>query len=216
MKKSIVAVGLCGALLATGCNQVIDNQSPNTVRDQNVTVAERNERTQVMNHTPGTKDEHSQFGYVRQQKANKNGHNPMTESAYFDRELMAETITNMAVYLPGVHDVATLVTDKYALVVYDAEADDDERERVADQVKRTAYSVLPRFYDVYVSDNRENMEAIERFSSLGSHSPEVNDLLEPTIEEMKQSPQGYDDEAYREMHLNRDDGGVTAKSNNNR
>ncbi|GAE33265.1 YhcN/YlaJ family sporulation lipoprotein [Halalkalibacter akibai] len=88
-----------------------------------------------------------------------------------------------------VSEAGTLVTDKYVLVAYDAQA--DNREFVADQVKRSALSIVPRYYEVYITDDPEHFDEIERFQNLTSEAPNMDGSLEQTIEEMTLlSPQG--------------------------
>lgn len=61
----------------------------------------------------------------------------------------------------------TLVTDEEVLVVYDTNAKD--RTETADQVKRTAMSVVPRYYHVYVSDDYQTLaQDVENFATVKS------------------------------------------------
>lgn len=73
-------------------------------------------------------------------------------------------------------------------VVY--KTDSTNRFETADQVKKTAISVVPRYYHVYVSDNPRMFQDIERFGRLDANSRNIDQILQQTIKEMLKSPQG--------------------------
>ena len=105
-----------------------------------------------------------------------------------DREKLADTISKNCTDLPNVQDVATLVTDQQVLIVY--ETDTKSRNLTADQVKKTAMSMVPRFYHVYVSDNTGLRDLMESYSYLDSDSRNAQKGMQSLIQKMKQSPQG--------------------------
>ncbi|WP_170885657.1 YhcN/YlaJ family sporulation lipoprotein [Bacillus alkalicellulosilyticus] len=184
MKKALLT-GLCvSCLLATGCQAIGQNSSPLT-EGRNTTYNPTGGTNSIIqvDQANQTSEERTKFGYVRHQKAMTQQQGREPEAAYFDRTLLADAISKMAVYIPGVEDCATLVTDKYALIVYDGNQN-VENYNQTEQVYLTAASVLPRHYDVYISDNPEMFENIERFGALGSHSPNVDKVLEATINGM--------------------------------
>ncbi len=106
-----------------------------------------------------------------------------------NRDMLAEGISRMIVDNPSIEEAAVLVTDKYVLAVYE-QRDDQPENLVADQIKRTALSVVPSFYDVYVSNDPMHMKDIERYQNSTSGSVENASLIEDTIEELKKDPQG--------------------------
>ncbi|GIN06844.1 putative lipoprotein YutC [Shouchella clausii] len=106
-----------------------------------------------------------------------------------DRGMLADVVTRLVLSLEQIEEAATLVTDKYALVVYEDRAQQMTEEEVAEQVKRAASASLPRFYEVYVANDRARIRDIERFASLPSGNG-YQHVLQDTIETFKQYPQG--------------------------
>ncbi|WP_216831029.1 YhcN/YlaJ family sporulation lipoprotein [Alkalihalobacterium elongatum] len=183
-KKMITACVLSSMLLTAGCQTMMGNEAPNMqARHTQYNPSGggagilHSERNAVQN------PEHAEFGFVRHQKAQEQRQHRQPDAAYIDRDLLADAISKMAVYLPQVEECGTLVTDKYILVAYKADAEEN-REDVALQVKVTAQSMAPRYLDVYVTDNPEMMEDIERFGGLSSLTPRVDELLEQQIMDM--------------------------------
>jgi hypothetical protein len=132
------------------------------------------------------------YGYVRYQKSpimnTNNATDNNTHFAALDREQLAHIISKFSTNLPNVHDVAALVTDQEVLVAY--RTDSKDRNTTADQVKKTAMSVVPRYYHVYVTDNPHLMRDVENLSYLDSTTRNARDLVQSVIKEMKKSPQG--------------------------
>lgn len=189
LKKYTIISGLIALSALTGCGASDDNagvfhESGNTINriDQN----ELYNKNGVKNNGK----EMTNFGYVRHQKNPVPGKaNVYTNMPAMDREKVADLISKICTYIPDVNDVATLVTDEEVLVVYDTDSKD--RNLTADQVKRSALSVVPRFYHVYVSDDPDMMSQIERFGRLDSDSRNVDQIITSTIQQMIKSPQGY-------------------------
>lgn len=141
------------------------------------------------NYNRDQKNKSEAFGYVRHQKSPIMG-DQVSDSHYsaIDREKVADTISRLSTALPNVDDVSTLVTGEEVLVVYDT--DSNNRELTADQVKKTALSVVPRWYHVYVSDNIGLRQNVENFASLDSDSEKAEYAIDKLIKDMKKSPQG--------------------------
>lgn len=166
----------------TGNEEALYKESGNTIN-----VSDRNEiyNEENMTNNRGT----SRYGFVRHQKSpTGNDVNMYQKVATFDREKAADTISRLAVALPNINDVATLVTDEEVLVGY--KTTEEDRMEAADQVKRTAMSVVPRYYHVYVTDNPRIMQDIENYSMVGSTTPNIEQSIENTVREMLKSPQG--------------------------
>lgn len=182
MKRTAVSLCLMTGLLS-GCGGAGFNNAEQNAQHQNETrpihVSDRDEAF-------NRHDENEQFGYVRYQKEQLDAEQQETPAP--DREETAHIISSLTVQLPHIQDAAALVTDQEALVVY--KTDSKNRELTADQVKKTAVSVIPRYYHVYISDNPNHMQAIKNYSNLGSGSRDVRDIMSGTIQEMKTSPQG--------------------------
>lgn len=190
MKRLIVTLSIFISMAATGCQGLTGNDSPIARENQEI-IHQKNKSSAGLNVINPDKsyDELQSFGFVRHQKETALPHGETKPSiALYDPELLADAISKLSILIPGVHDVATLVTDRHVLVAYSANS--ENRNETADQVKRTAMSCVPRFFHVYVSDNPDMMEGIERFKNHSSRSDHVYDVLEHTIEEMLKSPQG--------------------------
>ena len=61
-----------------------------------------------------------------------------------------------------------LLQIKQVLIAY--KTDTKDRNLTADQVKKTAMSIVPRYYHVYVSDNTGLRDLMESYSYLDSNS----------------------------------------------
>ncbi|WP_096202531.1 YhcN/YlaJ family sporulation lipoprotein [Bacillus sp. FJAT-45350] len=188
MKKLILTafVGLCTLSLTTGCGQMMGNESPTALGEAETDVRYHHSQTEKINREDVDR---TKFGYVRHHEAQVRQQNRNPRVAYYDRALLADAISEMAVYLPEVEEAGTLVSDKYVLIAYTTDSED--REAVANQVRLTAESIIPRFYDVYVADNPRMFNDIQRFGSLSTSSPDVDEIMSLTIEEMRSYPQGH-------------------------
>ncbi|MGO4888920.1 YhcN/YlaJ family sporulation lipoprotein [Anaerobacillus sp. MEB173] len=188
MKKLGLALGLSVISILTGCQ--MDNQSPLAVENHDhYNVREDNENYNILNYSEHGQNHRQRFGYVRYQSGTTALAERSNETMIYDRELIADEISRLALNVPGVYDVATLVTDSEVLVAYLANTKD--RADTADQVKQTAFSLVPRFYNVHVSDKQGMIQSIERYSGLSnSNDHTIKGDLDETIKEMKKSPQG--------------------------
>lgn len=189
MIKTKLAISVIGLSLLTACQYGAEedtsflHESGNTLNVQ--------DRTDLYNEeglTNGNNNKSANFGYVRHQKSGVPNDVTLTRTLGLDREQAANTISSLIVQLPNVNDVATLVTDEEVLVAY--KTDSNNRFETADQVKKTALSAVPRYYHVYVSDNPSMIQQIEAYSPLDSTSRDIDEILNKTIKEMLESPQG--------------------------
>ncbi len=130
------------------------------------------------------------FGYTRIQSPSDDRRN-FGSAPQIDKKILSDTISRMIMQNRIIRDSATLVTSDKVLIVYDAKTDD--RERAADIVKRSAMSVVPRWFHVYVSDDTTLFEDIERYKNMDETSANVKRSIDGLIKEMKKSPQGYTD-----------------------
>jgi hypothetical protein len=194
LKKSLLLIGVSSLALLSACQYeaFTDDQDFYSENGKAIHVSEKNETYNQNNLRDGKdNDIGTNFGFVRHQKSPIPGDR---DEYYFDempalnRENLADIISKMAVLLPNVNDVATLVTDEEVLVAY--ETDSANRFETADQVKKTAISVVPRYFHVYVSDNPRMIKEIEKYGQLDSNSRDIDQILDVTIAEMLNSPQG--------------------------
>jgi hypothetical protein len=200
LKKAIMALGICGTVALTGCAAGDDNASPGNregrtgiYQQSGNTLNANNQRPELYNEDgrKGLNDRSEDFGYVRHQKTGVMGADNM-ENAYqaIDREQIADMIGRFSLMAQDVDDVSTLVTDEEVLIVY--QTDSENRDQTADQVKRMAMSVVPRWFHVYVSDDTSLRNEVENFASLDTDSRDVDDLVDGVVKQMLKSPQGRD------------------------
>lgn len=128
----------------------------------------------------------TKMGYSRMQKSNVTSANDTSRIAYINRGNLANIITDLEVKLPDVTDAATLVTDDEIFVVYRANTTDPKL--VADQVKKTALSVVPSYYHVYVSTETKLMSQMEGLKSGRLNDKEYTQTLDMLITEMQKNP----------------------------
>jgi hypothetical protein len=191
MRKPLLAVALGTAVTLAGCAQMArdDNTDVYKRSGNTMNVTDRNDLYNENGVPNGDDTPMNNFGYVRHQKSPVRGDvNIYNNMPTFNREQAADLISKLCTQLPNVKDVATLVTDEEVLVVYDA--DTKNRNETADQVKKTALSVVPRYYHVYVADNPQLMRDIERFGRLDSNSRNIDQMIDATIQQMLKYPQG--------------------------
>lgn len=190
MKKALV-ISLGAAISLSACAQMAEN-TRDTLYPRNgntINVTDRNDLYNVQGLPNGTDSRLNNFGYVRHQKSPvPGGTNNVGNLPTLNRERVADLISKLCIQLPNVNDVATLVTDEEVLIAYDT--DTKNRFETADQVKKTALSVVPRYYHVYVADDPRMMKEIERFGRLDSNSRNIDQIIDTTIREMLKYPQG--------------------------
>ncbi|KZN99510.1 YhcN/YlaJ family sporulation lipoprotein [Pseudobacillus badius] len=141
-----------------------------------------------------TDDRKDNFGYVRHQKGSVQGQSVSYRNLHtLDREKTADTISRLSLGLPNINDASVLVTDQEVLVAYDTDAKNDNgRREAAEQVKRTALSVVPRWYHVYVTDDTDLRRDIENIAQINGGMDTARHSIRDTIKLMKQrTPQGY-------------------------
>jgi hypothetical protein len=190
LNKTILGTTLLTfALVGTACS---DDFATNDVYPENGNTINVSDRQDLYNKDGRDSED---FGYVRQQKSPVEGQPISYKDMYtVDREKVADAISRMSIALPNVNDSSTLVTDEEVLVSYVTDKDKkdkDGRFAVADQVKRTAMSVVPRWYHVYVTDDPNLMRDVENLASMDTDMDNVNTAIDDTINLMlKASPQG--------------------------
>jgi hypothetical protein len=189
MIKKTLLITITAMLLASGCQ--MPEQGQTLQRTANHDSHQPNQGHYPINALNRT-DDYSHFGYSRYERDQVVRNGRQDAIPVIDRSLLSDAVTRMVLTNDAVNEAGSLVTDKYVLVAYDAEA--DNRELIADQVKRSAVSIVPRYYEVYISDNHDHFDEIERFQNLSSDDLDLEETIEQTIQEMKESPQGEYDE----------------------
>jgi hypothetical protein len=218
LKKKMLAAGVIGfSLFGAGCANDLASDGDEIFHESgnSINIGEEEDIYKEVENSEHARGE--QFGYVRHQKSPIAGRTISTEDMYtIDREQVADYISRMSVTLPKVQDASTLVTDEEVLIAYKTDAKDkDLRFEVADQVKKSGLSVVPRWYHVYVTDDPNLMQNVENLASMDTDMANVNTAIDDTINQMLQaSPQGRaidagenaNGEMYDEMdEMNEDD-----------
>ncbi|MDR7079036.1 ribosomal protein S17E [Neobacillus niacini] len=189
MKKWSMIIGVCLLLTAAGCSKDMANRD--VYEESGDTINVNNKRAELYNEGGGrgVRNVSDDYGFVRHQKSPVQGDQGGKEHySALDREQVANIISQLSTDIPNVNDVATLVTDQEVLISY--RTDSKDRNQTADQVKRTAMSVVPRFYHVYVSDDNNLMRDVENLANMDSTSKNARNSVNSLIKQMKKSPQG--------------------------
>ncbi|WP_171038136.1 YhcN/YlaJ family sporulation lipoprotein [Aquibacillus sediminis] len=132
----------------------------------------------------------SKLGYVRYSKDEVDMDAEQNRNVLsIDRDQLADAISKMVLQYDDFDNVATLVTDDEVLVAYN-KPDDLDREKAATMVRKTAMSVVPRFYHVYVSDKPVTFRDIQSLQNSNTMNDDYENALENIIDDMKESPQG--------------------------
>ncbi|KIL42639.1 YhcN/YlaJ family sporulation lipoprotein [Jeotgalibacillus soli] len=190
MKKMLLMFSFTG-LLVSACSTPFATEEDSAQSNLLQLSNETSNDDLMVDHSDG-----DIFGYSRHQ-ASPLGNGPEQqvdpESYSIDRQVAANAISRLSTDLPGIEDVATLVTDEEVLVAYRLDPDADiDRNEAADRVKRTAISLLPRWYHVYVTDDPKLQTNIENLSVSSQGMKETEEAIASTIAMMKErSPQGY-------------------------
>jgi hypothetical protein len=183
LKKMMLLICLGGSFLLSACGGAGTNDYGNESQNDK-TIQPINSPAELDD--PNIPQDTDDFGYSRKQRSLTNEQMPAEEAPY-DRRKISNIITRIALQTPDVKDVSTLVTDEEVLIVYDT--DTDNRFETADQIKKAALNVVPRYYHVYVSDDTTLRDSIERYQDIEGRA-NIENSIDGVIKEMKKSPQG--------------------------
>lgn len=190
MKKLAVIIGLCTLTALSGCSKDMANRD--IYEESGNTINVNNKRHELYREgaARGARNVSNNYGFVRHQKSPIANDLDDANKQYtaIDREQVANVISKISANIPNVNDVAALVTDQEVLVAYHTNTKD--RNLTADQVKRAAASVVPRYYHVYVTDDKALMQDVENLAGLDSTSRNARHQVNYVISQMKKSPQG--------------------------
>ncbi|MCM3115169.1 YhcN/YlaJ family sporulation lipoprotein [Neobacillus sp. MER 74] len=203
MKKLVIILGLCTVTALTGCTKDMSNRD--VYEESGNTINVNNKRHDLYNEgaSRGIRNVSNNYGFVRHQKSPLMNDNTANDHySALDREQAANIISKLSADIPNVHDVSTLVTDQEVLIAYTTDSKD--RNLTADQVKKTAMSVVPRYYHVYVTDNKVLRRDVENLANVDSTSRNARNLVNGLITQMKKSPQG------QRINASEDENGRTA------
>lgn len=187
IRKQLITVSVLGLVALSACQNNSATEGP--YEKSGITTNVNNQRADIYNRNNGN-NKSENFGYVRHQKSPVMGENvAYRQYDALDREQIANTISKLCTNIPHVDDISTLVTDEEVLIVY--HTDSNNRLETADQVKKSAMSVVPRWYNVFVSDNTNLRANVESYATVDSNSRNARIGIDKLIKEMKKSPQGY-------------------------
>src|SRR5699024_11101764 len=117
------------------------------------------------------------------------------EIPQLNREQMADTITKILMQQKSYKEAATLVTDKHVLIAYDTGDESDNSEKLRKTATKTAETIVPGFYDVYVSDKPTHIDDIHSLHH-ETTSTNANNTIEKIITEKKKTKEPEKEEIY--------------------
>lgn len=190
MKKMLMLMATL-MLTLSACSSENNGMNPQNKETNTQNLSTDSEPGNRQNDMTKNDSANGRFGFVRHQKApRKNKEARGDDIPKQNLEQLADRIGRLSVRLPNVNDTSTLVTNREVLIGY--QTDSQNRKKTADQVKNTAMSIIPRYFHVYVTDDPQIIPDIQRFQNL-THTQDIENMLDDTIMEMKQSsPQGKD------------------------
>ncbi|ASN04870.1 YhcN/YlaJ family sporulation lipoprotein [Virgibacillus necropolis] len=156
----------------------------------------RNELDPARNdETPASQEEENRLGYVHytRDQLNLNNNNENNHGVTMDRHRVADMISRIILRNEGFDEVATLVTDKEVLIAY-GKNDGLDDDTAADIAKKSALSVMPRYFQVFVSDDRSLIPDIQSLHNSNTQQGNYRNTITSIIKEMKKSPQGIENE----------------------
>jgi uncharacterized protein involved in tolerance to divalent cations len=182
MKKIMIA-GFIMLLVVTGCDT-----TNNTLQEREQRINELNPEREELQ-TPGDQEINDQLGYVHYTQEQFEQNSDEDQVVTMDRNEMASMISRIILRNEEFDQVATLVTGDEVLIAYEIEDGMDENN-AAEIARKTAESVMPRFFDIVVSDNPSLIPDIQSLHISETTRPNYQNTVDKIIEEMKTSPQG--------------------------
>jgi len=162
----------------------------------NSTLDEREQRVNEINpdreelQAPGDQEINDQLGYVHYtQEQFERNQDEEDRVVTMDRNEMASMITRIILRNESFDQVATLVTGDEVLIAYEIDDSMDENN-AAEIARKTAESVMPRYFDIVVSDNPTLIPDIQSLHISETTHPDYQNTIDKIVEEMKTSPQG--------------------------
>ncbi|WP_404454065.1 YhcN/YlaJ family sporulation lipoprotein [Oceanobacillus kapialis] len=185
MKIKHFAVGAITLFTLTACanNENAMDERDDIVNELDPSVEQQSAEDEAMN---------DRLGYVHYTKDQVENNEQGDQEASIDRTQVANTISRLALTGEGLEQVATLVTDEEVLIAYEKSEGVDEKE-AANIARKTAESVIPRYYEIYVSDNDSLIQDIQSLHNSRTTDKGYENTVDQIITEMKKSPQGKGD-----------------------
>ncbi|MFD2629003.1 YhcN/YlaJ family sporulation lipoprotein [Oceanobacillus kapialis] len=185
MKIKHFAIGAITLFTLAACanNENAMDERDDIVNELDPSVEQQSAEDEAMN---------DRLGYVHYTKDQVENNEQGDQEASIDRTQVANTISRLALTGEGLEQVATLVTDEEVLIAYEKSEAVDEKE-AANIARKTAESVIPRYYEIYVSDNDSLIQDIQSLHNSRTTDKGYENTVDQIITEMKKSPQGKGD-----------------------
>jgi hypothetical protein len=106
------------------------------------------------------------MGYVTMNRDALQGNNAFN-NIFLDRDVLARLVGNVTASCPGVQQSTVLVTDEECFV--GLTTDGSNPSTTKSQARKNAMSVCPGYYNVYVTDNQDIINEMNRIASRGSN-----------------------------------------------
>lgn len=163
------------AIFITGC---ADNNEANQTNQSHQNPLDPNRNGE------NNPEADNKLGYVKYTKEELNNSTAEDKRLGIDRNETADNITRTILHNDLFSEAATLVTDQEVLIAYDKneEADSDRTRNIA---KQSAASMIPRYYEVYASDDNTLIKDIESLHNSSTSSDDYSKTLERIINEME-------------------------------
>lgn len=100
-----------------------------------------------------------------------------------DRFALADMITRLLLQNEAFEEVATVVTGNEVLIAYEKNEEYDERETIQ-YARKTAMSVMPRFFDIHVSDNPNLIDDLQSLHNSLTTDKNYQNVVDQIIDEM--------------------------------
>lgn len=125
----------------------------------------------------------SRLGYVNYTRDQFDLNPEQDYVATMDRNEMADIISRIIIRHEGFDEIATLVTGEEVLIVY--EKNDTLNDREAKEVARkSAMSVIPRFFEIYVTDDSSLIGDIQSLHNETTKEDDYQNTLNRIIREI--------------------------------
>ncbi|WP_077317725.1 YhcN/YlaJ family sporulation lipoprotein [Virgibacillus proomii] len=177
--KKLLPIGLTTLFLMTGC---MDNDTATDEREEIKNQLDPNGQLQA----PADESAENKLGYVRYTKDEIDNDNENNRSISIDRTEMANMITRIMLRGNSFEEVATLVTDNEVLIAYEKSADTNS-ERATEIAKKTATSIMPGYFDVYVTDNTNLIDDIQSLHNSRTTDGNYDNTIDNIIKEMNKT-----------------------------
>jgi len=181
--KKIMITGFIMLMIITGCDT-----TNNTLNEREQRVNELNPEREELQ-TPGDQEINDQLGYVHYTQEQFEQNEDEDRTVTMDKNEMASMITSIILQNEEFDQVATLVTGNEVLIAYENDDGMDENN-AAEIARKTAESVMPRYFDIVVSDNPSLIPDIQSLHISRTTQPNYQNTIDKIIKEMKKSPQG--------------------------